>query len=123
MKTIKFDDAMKESKRIHKVWHLFEKWLINNYGEKYHEKLIGYEVQLNVEKYIKTHPEIKISYCDDHHFSSSIMVLVPHFDMGTTIIFIPQNTTINNMFFLYPNHHQRLLENLKTMPSKVKSKY
>ena len=42
----------KEAKNTHKIWHKFSDFLISNYGENFHSKLHGYEVQKNIETFI-----------------------------------------------------------------------
>lgn len=107
-----FDDL----KKVHKIWHKFEKFLISNFGENYHDNLAGYECQLKIEKFIKNKcPEIKIVKCDDEVFASSILLLVPHPSMGITILFVPQCTKIGNHFFLYEGHFNMLTEELEKM--------
>lgn len=107
-----FEDAMK----VHEIWHKFEGFLIDSYGEDYHSELSGYEVMEKVEGFInKECPDIKIVKCDDEVYSSSFLVLVPHPKHGITIIFIPQCTTIQNHFFLYESHFKNLTKALDEM--------
>ena len=74
--------------------------------------LSGYEVMEKIESYAKENPEISIAHCDDDLFASSILVIIPHKDMGNTVLFVPQLTTITNKFFLYPNHQASLIKAL-----------
>jgi hypothetical protein len=107
---------IEHSMKVHKIWHKFEKFLISNYGENFHSKLSGYDVQKNIEKFVENKcPEIKIVNCDDEVFASSILVLVPHPKMGITILFIPQCTTIGNHFFLYESHFKSFTKELDKM--------
>lgn len=129
----------------HKTWIKFSNWLIKTFGKDLHSdweytdvidfdgkvkkvkfrcfnesklstKLIGFEVMTKIEKYVNRYcPEIKIVSCDDSIYSSSIIVLVPHPTHGITIIFIPQCTTIQNQFFLYKDHHKKLIDALQKM--------
>ncbi len=144
-KKIKKKDIFAEAKSSHKVWHKFSNWLVKTYGKGLHGKwrtqtikdingkihklksrsfndfelskrLVGYEVQLRVERYVKRYcPEIKIVGCDDDHYASSDLLLIPHPNHGITIIFIPQCTHTQNQFFLYGNHHKILMKELKSM--------
>lgn len=110
------EDVFKESKKSHKIWYKFEKFLISNFGEDYHDNLAGYECQEKVRKFIENKcPEIKIVRCDDEVYSSSFLILVPHPSHGITILFIPQCTTIGNHFFLYEGHCEMLMEELEKM--------
>ena len=136
---------MKEASETHKIWHRFSGWIDRTYGKDLHGKwqsmkvkqadgkikklklrsfdelelsrrLVGYEVQCRVERYIKRYcPEIKIIHCDDSIHASSILLLIPHPSMGITIIFIPQCTSIQNQFFLYSKHYAMLMKELKKM--------
>lgn len=133
---------MERVKQIHKVYHKFYNWLYKTYGSdlisnqflqvgektlnykvyndfELSKRLIGYEVIGKVEKYCKKYcPEIKIIKCDDADFCGSVILLIPHQDMGITILYIPQCTQIQNQFFLYQNHFNQLtkaLEEMKTV--------
>lgn len=104
------------SENIHKIYHEFceymKQWYHDDEGNFDSHELIGYEAIERVEEYVVLHPEIKIAFCDDDVFSSSVIVLIPHPEMGTTAIFIPQCCSTLNQFFLYPNHLEYLLERL-----------
>lgn len=99
--------------KIHRTWWDFSRFLKDTYGEL--SELAGDHVIDGIEHYAEKHPEIKVVPCDDTHHSSSILVLVPHPTMGITIIFVPQLTTENNQFFLYPNHLRALMHELTEM--------
>jgi len=133
------------SKKIHRIWHKFDKWLTKTYGSdlygewvrnkiklpnrkvktlkyrhfnemEFTKRLCGYEVMERIERYVKTHcKEIKIVYCDDETYSSSMILLIPHPEHGITVMFIPQNTSIQNRFFLYGNHFKMLEEEMEKM--------
>lgn len=140
------EDILKECKEIHKTWHKFSNWLIKTYGKDLHGKweymevnidgtkntkkikyrsfnelelsrrLVGYDVMVRVERYIKRYcPDIKILRCDDSVYSGSDILLIPHPNHGITIMFIPQCTSIQNQFFLYKNHYKVLVKALKEM--------
>jgi hypothetical protein len=140
MKNEELKSCLKESNKSHKIWHDFckhmEKWYYQEIDEyKYSNKktleqmmtgkkikvfdvtkMIGYECMCRVEKYAEKHTEIKITHVDDDVYSGSDLVLIPHPKHGVTVIFIPQCTTVNNTFFLYPGHleyFQETLENMK----------
>ena len=141
------DKMFAHSKEIHRIWHKFDKWITNAYGSdlygdwirnkikttegktktlkyrhfdetEFAKRLCRYEVIERIERYVKTHcKEIKIVYCDDETYSSSIILLIPHPMHGITVMFIPQNTSIQNRFFLYGNHFRMLQEELDKMKS------
>ena len=100
----------------HTIWHKFEDWLIETFGEDYNSKLSGFDVIEKVEDYVKKNvPEIKIVYVDDTLYSSSIILLIPHFEHGISVMFIPQCTEVQNTFFLYDSHFTKLIEELNKM--------
>ena len=102
--------------QCHWIWHKFEDWLIETFGEDYNLKLSGWDVIEKVEDYVnKNIPEIKIVYCDDTLYSSSIILLIPHFEHGISVMFIPQCTEVQNTFFLYDSHFTKLVEELNKM--------
>ena len=107
----------------HKIWHAFREYLTQQYvdsrGDFGPSQMIGDEAIEYVEAYAKEHPEIEIYGCDDNHHASSILVVVPHPEMGFTVFFIPQGTGINNTFFLYPDHLKHFVQGLR----KAKRKY
>ncbi len=151
-KKVKEEDIFKTAESCHKIWHKFSDWLVRTYGKDLHgewktqivkgkngkkykfrdrtfndlelsRRLIGYDVQIRVERYAKRFcPEIKIVRCDDEIYSSSCLVLVPHPEHGITIIFIPQNTVIQNQFFMYGGHCKMLIKELKAMSYVYKNK-
>lgn len=88
-----------------------------NYDEvELSRRLIGYEVMERIEKYIKRNaPEIKICWCDDTIFASSMILLIPHSNHGITMMFIPQLGIVQNQLFLYDNHCQMLTNELEKM--------
>lgn len=131
---------MEKGLETHKVWHKFSKFITNNYGKdlysEYHyinvgkkklkyrnfnenelfRRLVGYEVITKIEKYVKKNcPEIRIVNCDDNVHSGSIILLIPHPKMGISVMFIPQCTNTQNVFFLYKNHYKNLMKNLTEM--------
>ena len=132
---------------LHKVWHKFTDELAKKYNKdvrfcvdtkrlkngklKYFykngkeldfTKLVGYDVMCEVRKYIKKNPQIKMVAVDDEHHSGSQLLLIPHerkdYFMGTTMMFIPQCTSTQNTFFLYPNAVDELIEELKEIQKK-----
>jgi hypothetical protein len=56
---------------------------------------------------------------DDSIFDGSYLVLVPHPEMGITVIFVPQYSNIQSQFFIYPQHGEALIDAI----SKMKEKY
>lgn len=106
------------SRKTHKVWHKFEAFLIKNFGEDYYKNLSGYECMNLIEAYVRENKEITIIGCDDSYHASAFLVIVPHLNMGNTVLFIPQCTTIGNQFFLYPQHQENLVAALTKMTHK-----
>lgn len=103
---------MQDINEKHLVWHKFCEWAEHEFGAEWENNMHGHEVIEKVEEYAKTHPAISIAHCDDDLFASSILVIVPHKDMGNTVLFIPQLTTRTNRFFIYPNHQRSLMKAL-----------
>jgi hypothetical protein len=78
-----------------------------------------------MEKYAKRHPEIIACRVDDDNHCGSDLYLIPHYCddgnlgadwMGVTVLYIPQCTGERPIrFFLYPQHHDGLLEALLEM--------
>lgn len=98
----------------HKIWHKFEKFLMKHWGKDGNEvemfkRLVGYDISIKIEKYCKKHiPEVKIVYCDDEVYSSSVIFLIPHPKHGIRVLYLPQCTEIQNCFFLYPSMSKTL---------------
>lgn len=139
------EEMFTHAKETHRIWHKFDKWLTKTYGKdlygewvrnkikspdgktitlkyrsfndlEFSKRICGYEVIERIERYVKTHcKEIKIVYCDDEVYASSIILLIPHPSHGISVMFIPQCTTIQNRFFLYGNHFKMLTEELEKM--------
>jgi hypothetical protein len=115
---VKYRKKQKEmfvhSKNIHRVWHAFCRKFQK--PDSYDWKYEGYDFMERVEEYAKTHPEIVITCCDDNHFASSDIVLIPHDAdgqwMGVTVLVISQFGNPPVDFFLYPGHAQLLLDEL-----------
>ena len=140
----------KVTKKTHKIWYdfcdHFKRWYFEYYtGYKKlkqnkdgslkvirnkrklksfsSKNMVGWTAMMRVEKYAKTHKEIKVIRCDDAMFSSSSIVLVPHPTMGITCIYIPQNEIGQpNQCFLYPDHSIELIKELSKMRKKCKKK-
>lgn len=138
-------DILTKAKEPHKIWSKFSKWIIRTFGKdlhgewqfmEYHKengrkskvkyrsfnelelsrRLVGYDVMLKVETYIKKHcPEIRIVHCDDSVYASSNILLIPHPNHGITVIFIPQCTSVQNQMFLYERHFKDLMSALEDM--------
>lgn len=110
----------------HQVWHSFSRWAKETFGENWEspEVLSGYEVMQKIEEYVKNNSNsgIQLSYCDDTMFSGSMIVLVPHKEMGTTVLYIPQLTHTTNQFFLYPSHQKMLVESLTKIEQEIHKK-
>lgn len=100
-----YDKNLKKGKRLYKFFDA--------------SKMVGYEAAQRIQRYVKTHPEIKICRADDDFFMGSILVLVPHPKMGITVFFIPQ-CKAQNTFFLYPNDSKELINTLVEMRKATK---
>lgn len=79
-------------------------------------RLVGYEVLTKVKRYVERYlPEIKIVHVDDAVYAGSDLLLIPHPEMGITLLYIPQCTTVQNQLFLYENHYKELIQALKEL--------
>lgn len=100
--------------RIHKVYHDFcnymKQYCHDENGDFSPHEMGGYEIMEKIEKYVESHPEIKLAWCDDMVFDTSMLVFIPHVDMGYTVMFVPQGYGEMSEFFLYPNHLEYLIE-------------
>jgi len=115
-KYIKEDrEEHRESMRLHKVWHKFQKEFFDN--EKWEWKYTGYDLMQRVEAYAKRNRSIVITGCDDYAHAGAILVLVPHVNekghWGTSVLFINQSSNEQPAeFFLYPDHETALRKGL-----------
>lgn len=86
-------------------------------------EMIGYKTMKRVEKYCKKNPAVKHVCVDDSHFAGSMVVLVPHPEMGISVIYIPQcSTKESNQFFLYIYHIDELVNTITAMKDEYKIK-
>lgn len=104
---------MKDVDMMHKYWHAFCDFLDQNEIDK-HNLDYGKDMDL-IDSYSETHPEIKLVRVDDSHFCGSDLILIPHPDMGITVLFNPQCSRDNNEFFMYPGHIDHLISVLQEM--------
>lgn len=141
MKNKEMKELIEDARKIHGIWFDFckhmKKWYykeVNEYkfdpktleqintGKMIKEfdvtKMVGYGCMQRVEKYAEKHKDIRVTGVDDDVYSSSDLVLIPHPEHGITVIFIPQNTIINNQFFLYPGYLKYLQKELQEMSEK-----
>lgn len=79
------------------------------------KNLIGEENIEKIEEYVKNNPEIKLVYCDDKLFNTSILLLIPNELQGISFIFIPQSTYSHNYFFFSKNRYTNLVQTLKDL--------
>ena len=104
---------------VHGTWWLFDRWCERNYGKDYHAKLKGIDVITAVRQFAYRNKKVKIVKCsdiaDDSHGDKAILVVIPHPSMGKTVIFIPEKSEVQNIFFLYPKREHELLEILNSM--------
>lgn len=97
---------------IHLTWWRFCDYVSRKFNKDTHE-LFGWEEMKLLEKWCKRYePSIQIVRCDDAVHSSSSLFIVPHPDMGLSFVFVPQNTSINNQFFMYLRSNRMLREAL-----------
>ena len=141
MKNKEMKELIEDARKIHGIWFDFCKYMKKWYYKEVNEykfdpktleqintgkmikefdvtKMVGYECMQRVEKYAEKHKDIRVTGVDDDVYSSSDLVLIPHPEHGITVIFIPQNTTINNQFFLYPGYLKYLQKELEEMSEK-----
>lgn len=139
------DEDNAKAIKCHRIWHKFSNWLEQNFGKdlfgemvphvfkgangerivfnykpfneiEFNRRIVGIDVMRKIEKYVKRYcPEIKIVKCDDDTYSSSIILLIPHPAHGISVMFVPQNTMIQNRFFLYDGHFTALTKALNDM--------
>jgi hypothetical protein len=104
---------------VHGTWWLFDRWAERNYGEDYATKLKGIDVITAVRQFAYRNKKVKIVKCsdiaDDSHGDKSILVVIPHPTMGKSIIFIPEKSDVQNIFFLYPKREKQLLKILNSI--------
>lgn len=108
------------AKKVHGTWYRFTSYAMKivNTTEWYDctEKLVGYDVSIKLERYCKKYlPEVKIVFCDDDVYASSVIFLIPHPTHGIRLVYIPQCTEIKNVFFLYESYFKQLNEALKEL--------
>jgi hypothetical protein len=101
-----------ETDRKHRHWWDFCAGVDNDFEN-------GSESMEKIEQYANEHPEIVVCGCDDQAFASSDLVLVPHPDMGITVLYVPQCSGGWAQFFLYPGHLSRLIDALTEMRDKL----
>lgn len=151
MATPKLNTQLKRnnlSHPVHGTYWRFSGWLVQTFGKglhgkwkymnvpgskrrlKYREfnelelsrKICGHKAIQRIERYVKRYcPEIKIVPCDDQCYAGSILLLIPHPEHGITVMFVPQCTTIQNQFFLYPTHFKALTKALNQLKSVYKT--
>lgn len=105
---------------FHALQKYLKKWYHNDKKEFDVTQLTGYRAMCRMENFIKKHPEIVEVHVDDASFASSSLYLIPHKGMGVTVWFIPQCTSEQNEFFLYPHHLDNLINELKKMKRGLK---
>lgn len=105
-----------KTKKWSKIW-------FRDFNEKeLYKRLVGYEIMERIRKWVERYcPEIKRISCDDSVYAGSNIFLIPHPKHGITVLFIPQCTDTQNIFFLYENHCKILIKELTEM-RKVYSK-
>lgn len=116
--------------KMHNSWWEFTKFLEEITGLNQHlsgsfnlfTNLGGFEMIEKIEQYVENNPEIKITYCDDEVFSTSILIFVPHPTMGISVVYVPQLHGTGCQFFLYKNHYDMMLEILTNLKDVYKDR-
>lgn len=107
-----FKELQAETDRKHRHWWDFCNAVDNDFEN-------GFESMEKIEQYAQSHPEIMVCSCDDQSFCGSDIVLVPHPDMGVTVLYVPQVSGSWAQFFLYPGHLSQLIDALTKMREKL----
>ena len=121
------DKAKSKAQKAHEIHWKFYDFINKKCGIKglteheIDEQMVGWDLMEKIERYVKRNPQIKIVYVDDEMFSSSMLVLIPHPEMGVSVKFIPQNSNVKGQFFLYHNHLKNLMSELKHLEMSVYS--
>ena len=97
-----------EIEQHHRIWWDFQDAVDRDFNN-------GFASMEKIENYVNEHPEIEICGCDDEAFSGSDLVLVPHPDMGITVVYVPQCSGTAAQFFLYPPRLNILIDTLIRM--------
>ena len=79
----------------------------------------GYKAITRIEKFIKKNKQIIPVMCDDSGHATSYFYLIPHKTKkeywGTTALFVPQCSSEQNVFFLYPENLDELIKELQKL--------
>jgi len=91
------------------------------------KKMTGHEAICWLRKFIENnHPDLIEVRCDDSAHCGSSVFLIPHETdkeyWGTTVVYIPQCTDDQNMFFLYPDHLNRFVKELQKIQMRTQAK-
>lgn len=113
-------DMLKVRSRRHNphavCWDFERRFLKRDRGEVVGWKWTGWAFIERVERWAKGRPQVRLTWCDDTSFMSSLLVLIEHAAyrryMGTSLMVIPQNGESPTMVFLYPSHTERLIDTL-----------
>lgn len=96
---------------VHRTIHDFSAKFI---GQNHEYKWTGWDLIQRVERWAENKKDVYTSSCDDEVFSSSMIVYIDHRSkkayMGTTVIFIPQNSGSISQLFLYPGHLNEMID-------------
>jgi len=86
----------------------------------------GYDAMSAIRKYVDKHPEIVECHTDDDWHTNSAIFLIPHETdkkyMGTTVLNVPQCSSDNNLFFLYPSDLDNLIKELQKIQARQMEK-
>lgn len=101
------------------------KYYYKNHEVADFDSVIGYEAMELISNIIKKLPSIKEVRVDDDVHANSRLYLIPHETKteywGTTVMFVPQCTKTQNMFFLYPENLDNLISELKQIQKRQKA--
>lgn len=106
--------STKRADSVHYVWHAFAEKFLNKDGTW---KYTGYDFIGKVERWAKYYPnDVIVSYSDDDSYMSSTVLYITHKTKtayhGTTILPISQNGNVPVRTFLYPSHHNQMIDAL-----------
>lgn len=115
------DRLFSDAKNLHRTFHKFLRALKR---AGHDAEPFGYDVMQWVEDYSTQNPKVVVVGCDDNHFCSSDIVIIPHQSrkkfMGLTVMYIPQLGSDHAEFFLYPGHIKELVTQLsKFLPKEL----
>ncbi len=89
-------------------------------------KVKGYDAMTRIKRFAEKNPGLIEVRTDDDWFAGSSVFLVPHETdkkfMGVTVMVVPQCSPDGNLFFLYPEHLNHLIEELQKIQKREREK-